>query len=127
MNIMKKKAKKTKSKARPNTKRKTPVRPKAKKAVKKKRVGKVVATTKPSKPIGVVTHFFNHIRVAIVKCKSPIKRGTEIRFKGATTDFSTNIQSMQYDHKPIIVTKKGQEVGIKVKKKVREGDMVYLA
>ena len=124
---MKKKAKKTKSKARPNTKRKAPVRPKAKKAVKKKNVGKVVMTTKPPKPIGVVTHFFNHIRVAIVKCKLPIKRGTEIRFKGATTDFSMSIQSMQYDHESITVTKKGQEVGIKVKKKVREGDMVYPA
>ncbi len=72
-----------------------------------------------------MTHFFNHIKVAIVKFKLPVKLGTEVRLQGATTDFSTVIESMQYDHKPIKIAKKGQEVGIKLKKRVREGDMVY--
>ena len=33
---------------------------------------------------------------------------------------------MQYDHKDIAEAKKGQEVGIKVVGKVREGDEVYV-
>jgi translation initiation factor IF-2 len=48
----------------------------------------------------------------------------EIHFKGATTDFIQKIDSMQYDHQPISAAKKGQEVGIKVNEKVREGDEV---
>lgn len=79
------------------------------------------------KPIGVVTHFFGHISVGIVKFSKPVKVGTDVRFYGATTDFTQPIVSMQYEHQPITVAKKGQQVGIKVKKKVHEGNKVYLA
>ncbi|MEK7542751.1 MAG: translation elongation factor-like protein [Patescibacteria group bacterium] len=80
---------------------------------------------KEPKPIGEVTHFFSGINVAIVKFNKPVKIGTEIRFKGATTDFEETIKSMQYDHKDIDIAKKDQEVGIKIEDKVREGDLVY--
>jgi putative protease len=83
------------------------------------------ATEKKEKPIGVVTHFYSGISVAIIKFNKAVKKGTEIRFKGATTDFSQTIGSIQYDHKDIESAKKGQEVGIKVDEKVREGDEVY--
>ena len=81
--------------------------------------------TNEEKPIGEVTHYFGGIQVAIVKFNKPIKKGEMIKFKGATTEFSQEIESMQYDHKDIESAKKGQEVGIKVKEKVREGDLVY--
>lgn len=79
------------------------------------------------KPVGRVTHFYGHIGVAIVKFKEAIAVGDQVRFKGVTTDFEEPIASMQYDHKPIEKAKKGQEVGIKVTQKVREGDEVYPA
>ena len=82
---------------------------------------------KEPKPIGAVTHFFGGINVAIVKFSTSVKVGTKIHFKGATTDFEETIKSMQYDHKEIDTAKKGQEVGIKVGDKVREGDEVYEA
>ena len=116
--------KKPSTKPKAHTKAKAKTRPKAKRLAQKK-AAKVKTTTKAVKPIGKVTHFFNHIKVAIVKFKLPVKLGTEVRLQGATTDFSTVIESMQYDHKPIKIAKKGQEVGIKLKKRVREGDMVY--
>lgn len=132
---MKKKTKTTQKKAvkkgrlkmtlKKKPKLKIKARPKTKKVIKKKTTTKKLLV-KVEKPIGKVTHFFNHINVAIVKFKLPTKLGTEIHLKGATTDFSTVMKSMQYDHKPITVAKKGQEVGIKIKKKVREGDSVYL-
>lgn len=78
-----------------------------------------------SKPIGAVTHFYSAISVAIVKFKKAVKVGIKLQYKGATTDFAEVAKSMQYDHKPVATAKKGQEVGIKVKKKVREGDEVY--
>ena len=80
-----------------------------------------------AKPIGVVTHYFGHLEVAIVKFTKSVTVGTRVKFKGATTDFEEAIASMQYDHKPIEEAKKGQEVGIKVGDRVREGDEVYLA
>lgn len=79
------------------------------------------------KPIGEVTHYFGAISVAIVRFSKPVAVGAKVRFKGATTDFSESIRSMQYDHQDISEAKKGQEVGIKVEGKVREGDQVYEA
>ena len=77
------------------------------------------------KPIGEVTHFFGNLGVAIVKFKKPVDVGARVKFKGATTDFDETIGSMQFDHKPIEKAKKGQEIGIKVSKKVRDGDEVF--
>ncbi len=80
-----------------------------------------------SKLIGEVTHFYGGISVAIVKFREPVKVGENVRFFGATTDFKEAIKSMQYNHQDINEAKKGQEVGIKVDGKVREGDEVYRA
>ncbi|MGC9046671.1 MAG: translation elongation factor-like protein [Minisyncoccia bacterium] len=78
------------------------------------------------KPIGAVIHYYNGIGVAIVKFQSNISVGQKIRIKGATTDFTQTIDSMQYDHKNINSAKAGEEVGIKVNDKVREGDLIFL-
>lgn len=80
---------------------------------------------KEPKPIGEVTHYYSNLEVAIVKFKKTIKAGAQVHFKGATTDFSQIIKSMQYSHKDVKQAKKGQEIGILVDKKVREGDKVY--
>lgn len=91
----------------------------------KKSVGKVLRQAQ-NKPVGVVTHYYGGIEVAIVKFSKPVKKGIEVNFKGVTTDFNQKVDSMQYEHKNIDLAKKGQEVGIKVEDKVREGDEVYL-
>lgn len=80
---------------------------------------------KKVKPIGTVTHYYGNLGVAIIKFKRVFRAGEKVHFKGATTDFEEKVKSMQYDHKPIETAKKGQEVGIKVGDKVREGDEVY--
>jgi hypothetical protein len=107
---------------------------KAKKVVKKKKAAKKKKSApkkKPAprgeKPIGKVTHFYNDIRVAIVKFNKKVPVGTALQFKGATTDFLDTPKSMQYDHKPIAAAPKGKQIGIKVKKRVREGDLVFKA
>ena len=79
------------------------------------------------KPIGEVTHYYGGIGVAIIKFKQETTVGDEVHFRGAHTDFVQKIDSMQYDHKDIKSAKKGQEVGIKVDKKVHENDKVYAA
>jgi translation elongation factor EF-1alpha len=77
------------------------------------------------KKLGEITHYFDHIKVGIVKVESPIKVGDKIHIKGHTTDFEQEIDEMQLDHKGIEEAKKGQEVGMKVKEHVREGDEVF--
>lgn len=77
------------------------------------------------KKLGVVTHYFNHLKVGIVKASSPIKVGDKVQFKGHTTDFKQSISQMQLDHEAVDAAQKGQEVGIKLKSQVREGDEVF--
>lgn len=98
-----------------------------KKSGNKKPAGKTVKPAKliAAKPIGVVTHFYSSIKVGIFKFKKPVKSGTEIRIKGATTDFKAKISSMQYDHKTIKIAPKGKQIGIKLSKRVRVGDLAY--
>ena len=84
-----------------------------------------MAKPKAQKPIGTVTHFYNEIKVAIVKFKKPVRVGTELHFKGATTDFKEAVKSMQFDHEAIKIAPKGKQIGIKVKKRVRDGDEVF--
>ncbi|MFH1346682.1 MAG: hypothetical protein ABIH10_00325 [Spirochaetota bacterium] len=77
------------------------------------------------KPIGEVTHYYDKIGVAVVKFSKAVEVGDEIQFKGTHTDFNQKINSMQYDHKSIEKAKKGEEVGMKVEDKVKEGDKVF--
>ena len=108
--------------------KKGPAKKAAVKSSKKKAVVKAVAakTQQKLKPVGVVTHYFAAIKVAIVKFKEQVSVGAEVGFRGATTDFDQKISSMQFDHKPVEIAKKGKEMGIKVSKRVREGDSVFL-
>lgn len=75
--------------------------------------------------IGQVTHFYDHLGVGIVKLAKPLKVGDKIHIKGHTSDFAQTIESIQLNHKEIDSAKKGDEVGVKVSDKVREGDEVY--
>jgi putative protease len=76
------------------------------------------------KSIGMVTHYYGKLGVAIVKFSGDLKLGEKIRFLGKTTDFSEDNASMQLDHKAVKSAGKGEEVGIKVDQEVREGDEV---
>ena len=79
------------------------------------------------KKIGEVTHYFGHIPAGIIKVSGKLSKGDTIHVKGATTDFTQEVTSMQVDHKDIDSAKKGDEVGIKTDERVREGDEVFLA
>ncbi|MFH0740134.1 MAG: hypothetical protein V1819_03035 [bacterium] len=84
------------------------------------------AELRRAKQIGQVTHYFDKIKVAVVKFKEPIKVGDTIRIEGGVgTNFKQKIASIQVDHKKVAKTKKSQEAGVKVKEKVHEGYKVY--
>jgi len=102
---------------------------KSKKSAKAKTKVRAKAKKKAPKPkhVGVVTHYFTEISVAIVRFNKKIPVGTTLHYKGATSDFKETAKSMQYDHKPVTAAPKGKQVGIKVKRRVREGDKVHVA
>jgi len=130
----KKKAKKTVKKKRACKKK---VCKKAKKKVvkrKAKETQKVKAKKKKTsipegaslEEIGIVTHYFPHVEAAVVKMtKSSLSLGDTIILKGHTTDFKEKVNSIQLDRVPITSASIGQEIGLKVKKKVRDRDVVY--
>ena len=77
------------------------------------------------KQIGEVTHYFNKIGVAVVKLGATLKTGEDVHIKGATTDFTQKVDSMQVEHENVDEAKKGESIGMKVKKPVRQKDKVY--
>jgi putative protease len=77
------------------------------------------------KKVGEVTHYFNHIDVAVVKLSGGLEKGDKIHIKGSTTDFEQKVKSMQIEHKQVDKAGKGKAVGMKIKDRVREGDLVY--
>jgi translation elongation factor EF-1alpha len=75
--------------------------------------------------IGVVTHYFTKIGVAIVELSNTLSVGDRILIKGMTTDFEQTVDSMQIEHEDVEKAESGQSIGLKVKDRVREGDAVY--
>jgi putative protease len=76
--------------------------------------------------IGKVFKFFSKVGVAAINITSgSLKVGDTIRIKGATTDFTQQIDSMEIDRQKVDTVGVGQSIGIKVKDKVRENDIVY--
>jgi putative protease len=100
-----------------------------KKSTKKRVVKKVVKKQAPElslEKIGEVTHYFPHVKAAaIMLLKDGLKVGDSIFIKGHTTKFKEKIKSIQLDRVPIQEGRKGQEIGLLVKSRVRQGDSVY--
>jgi len=76
--------------------------------------------------IGVITHYFPHVKAAVIKVsKGPLKVGDNIYVKGHTTDFRQPVKSLQLNRVAVQEATTGQEIGVKVKSRVRIGDVVY--
>ncbi|HUS50419.1 MAG TPA: hypothetical protein VMZ91_09655 [Candidatus Paceibacterota bacterium] len=82
---------------------------------------------KKPKTIGVVTNYFEHVQAAAVKLAAPLKIGDKIKITGGEVDFEQEIESMQINREEVKKGKKGDEIGIKVKEKVRKGYKVLKA
>lgn len=125
----KKTAKKIKKKAVKKASRKvikSKKKPAKTKAVKQTASMKVIASGASLEEVGVVTHYFSHVEAAVVKMtKGTLTVGDEIIVKGHTTDFKEKVDSIQLEHVSINSASIGQEIGLKVKTKVREHDVVY--
>ncbi len=75
--------------------------------------------------IGRVTHYFNHINVAVLKLTDSLKLGDKIHILGHVTDITERVVSMQVNHHTVVWVKPGDDVAITVNEPVREHDIVY--
>jgi translation elongation factor EF-1alpha len=77
------------------------------------------------KIVGKITHYYPKISVAVVELEAPISVGEKVLIKGASTSFEQTVESMQIEHKDIQRAEAGQSIGLRVKERVRENDLVY--
>jgi translation elongation factor EF-1alpha len=75
--------------------------------------------------VGEITHYFTKISVAVVDVSGKMKVGDKIAIKGMTTNFEQTVDSMQIEGKNIEEATPGDDIGMKVKDRVRKGDIVY--
>lgn len=81
------------------------------------------------KTLGKVTHYYDKLGVAVVKLGkgAVVSMGDKVQFKGASTDFTQKVGSLQVDHKDVEQVKAGDDFGLKVDQKVQEGTTVHSA
>ncbi|MGD2200094.1 MAG: translation elongation factor-like protein [Candidatus Bathyarchaeota archaeon] len=81
--------------------------------------------SKSLEKVGEITHYFTRIGVGVVDVNGAIKIGDRIAIKGMTTNFEMTVKSMQIEGEDIEEAKAGDDIGMKVDDRVREGDIVY--
>jgi putative protease len=78
-----------------------------------------------SREVGVVTHYYPRVDAAVVKVgPGKLHTGDTVHFRGHTTDFYQTLDRLEVDHRQVDVAKAGQQVGVHVSHRVREGDIV---
>ena len=77
--------------------------------------------------IGIVTHYYDKIGVAVVEVKSQsIKVGDMVKISGHDNEFKQEITSLQIEHNHVSEVPVGETAGMKVDKAVKAGDVLYL-
>jgi translation elongation factor EF-Tu-like GTPase len=78
------------------------------------------------KKVGEIIKYFGKINVAAIRLsEGSLKVGDTIHMVGHTTDITQTIDSMQIENKNVQEAGPGADIGIKVRDRVREHDIVY--
>ena len=75
--------------------------------------------------IGVVSHYYSRISVAVIDLRKDLHQDEMIHFLGTHTDFQQTVQSMQVDHEYVEQTRAGTQIAVRVKQRVRRNDSVF--
>lgn len=75
--------------------------------------------------VGDVSHFYTNIEVAVVELVDKLKIGDKIRIKGATTEFTQLVKSIQIENEQVTEAESGDSIGLVVRDRVRLGDQVF--
>ncbi len=84
------------------------------------------ATTK-RKEIGFVTHYYPKSKAAAIKLKHRgLEVGEKITIEGENTYIKQEVESIQINGEDVQRAEKGSTIGLKVKKRVRENDKIFV-
>jgi len=75
--------------------------------------------------IGQVTHYYDHLNVAVLALTETIRVGDTVHFLGHSTDFQQAVTSLQIEHQPVSEAGPGQDVALKVTQRVHPHDAVF--
>lgn len=76
--------------------------------------------------VGVVTHYYDKLEVAIVELSANLATGDRIKFvRGGEDLFEQPVESIQIEHEKKDSAGKGDVVGLKVNEPVKEGTEVF--
>ena len=79
----------------------------------------------PDFKVGLVTHYYDKIGVAVVDLSGDLVVGDKIRIVNDDKEFTQEVVSMQIEHKQVKVAKKGQTIGLKIDKPTKEKAEIY--
>lgn len=77
------------------------------------------------KRVGTVTHYFDHLNVAVLALTEGIRVGETLHFLGHSTDFKQLVTSLQIEHKAVEAAKPGEDVAMKVEQRVHPNDAIF--
>ena len=75
--------------------------------------------------VGRVIHYYPKIGVAAVILEDHLAQGDRIHICGPHDDVHQSVTSIEIEHVPIREANRGQDIGIMVKERVHEGDVVF--
>ena len=82
--------------------------------------------TLSKKDVGEVVNYYSKVKAAEIRLWNHLTVGDEIVVEGPSTGSITQtIESIQIEHENVFEGRKGQNIGISIKNKVRPGDLVY--
>ena len=85
-----------------------------------------IAPAMEREKIGEVFHYFSKLGVAAIRLtEGGLRVGETIQIQGPTTNLTQTVDSMQIEQTPVKSAAKGQSIGIRLKDKAREKDLVY--
>src|SRR5436309_2366167 len=84
------------------------------------------AMPRERKKVGEVFHFYGKIGVAAIRLTDDgIAIGDTVQIQGPSTNLEQTVETLQIEHADVSRAGPGQEVGMKVRDRVREKDFVY--
>ncbi|MHB1004532.1 MAG: hypothetical protein ACYC3S_02690 [Chloroflexota bacterium] len=75
--------------------------------------------------IGKVTHYYDHIHVAVLKLQEPIHIGETVHVAGHSTELMQKVESLEIDHHPVEQAGPGADVALLVTEPVHEHDKIF--
>lgn len=80
------------------------------------------------KPVGKITHYYDKIKVGVIEITGEISVGDCISYETADGgNYEQIIESMEINRQPVFNAKKGDDIGIKLRKAPRIDSKVYAA